>query len=341
MRDDPTAATLLAPWAFDLPDALIAREPAPEREQSRLYVFGEPPAMFCDLPRLLRAGDVLVLNDVQVFRARLRAHRTSGGAVEVLIAAPDGDGFRAFVRPGRRLQEGERLRCGAGEVILRACHADGTWTVAADPDVDTLARTAGEVPLPPYLRRAPTAQDEARYQTVYAVAGGLRASAAPTAGLHFTEALLARIAAMGVAVHRVALEVGAGTFQPLDAETWARGRLHTERYNVPLETYLAVRKAKGEGRRVVAVGTTVLRVLESMGGAGPSTTDLFVRPGFRFQVVDALLTNFHLPCSSLLVLVSTFGGHERVMAGYRDAVGQGFRFYSYGDAMWVGAVGRP
>lgn len=338
MRDD--LGDLLAPWEFELPEGQVAREPASVRDQSRLYVLDDPADVraartFGTVAALVRQGDVLVLNDVAVFKARLRASRVSGGAVEVMITGPAPGGFHAFVRPSRRLAEGEALRCGPGVIELVTRHADGTWLVRASPGIDALAEAAGEVPLPPYLDRRATPEDVERYQTVYATAGELRASAAPTAGLHFTPHLLDKIAALGVDVHRVTLEVGAGTFQPLDLPAWEAGRLHSERYVVPSETYDAVTRAKSQGRRVVAVGTTTLRVLESMTGPGSGATDLFIRPGYRFRYVDALITNFHLPRSSLLVLVTVFGGHERVMAAYGDAVRSGFRFYSYGDAMWL------
>lgn len=357
MRD--TLGALLDPWSFELPDAQIARAPSPDRDRSRLYPLAGSSARervdaadgsFRDVLSLLRDGDLLVLNDVNVMKARLRCFRSTGGAVEVLLSGPayaadlealgpglegQADDWHAFVRPGRRLTEGERLTCGSGTVLLVRLHADGTWTVRPEPDVDTLAASAGEVPLPPYLDRAPQPADEQRYQTVYAQHGELRASAAPTAGLHFTPELLEEIRALGVEIRRVALEVGAGTFQPLDTLVWESGRLHEERFVVPPATFAAVTSARGQGRRVVAVGTTTLRVLESMHAPGPGCTDLFIRPGYAFRHVDALITNFHLPRSSLLVLVSTFGGHERVMNAYRDAIETGFRFYSYGDAMWV------
>lgn len=338
MRDD--LGERLAPWEFDLPEGQVARDPAPVRDQSRLYVLDDPAEVratrtFGTVTGLVRPGDVLVVNDVAVFKARLRATRASGGAVEVMITGPAPGGYHAFVRPSRRLAEGEALRCGPGAITLVERHADGTWLVRASPGIDALAEAAGEVPLPPYLDRPATAADVERYQTVYATAGELRASAAPTAGLHFTPQLLDAIAARGVEVHRVTLEVGAGTFQPLDLAAWEGGRLHTERYVVPSDTYDAVTHARAAGRRVVAVGTTTLRVLESMSRPGPGATDLFIRPGYRFRYVDALITNFHLPRSSLLVLVTAFGGHDRVMGAYVDAVRSGFRFYSYGDAMWL------
>jgi S-adenosylmethionine:tRNA ribosyltransferase-isomerase len=271
---------------------------------------------------------VVVVNDVFVHHARLRAQRASGGAVEVMLS---GNG-EALVRPSRRLSVGERLICGAGSVVLDAQLPDGRWRVTCEPDVDTLTRSAGELPLPPYLDRAPTAADEERYQTVYARKDGeLRGAAAPTAGLHLTTGMLAEIAGRGVRVARVRLEVGLGTFKPLGAEQLERGALHTERFHVPEETWDLVARAK----RVVAVGTTVARTLESAQGPGSGTTNLFIREGFPFRRVGALLTNFHLPRSSLLMLVCAFGGHREVMDAYRHAIASNYRFYSYGDAMFV------
>lgn len=281
-----------------------------------------------NLPELLHAGDVLIVNDVFVHHARLRATRASGGAVEVMLSG----GGEALVRPSRRLSPGERLACGAGEVVLEEQLPDGRWRVRCEPDVDTLTRTAGELPLPPYLERAPTPDDEVRYQTVYAQADGdLRGAAAPTAGLHLTSALLAEIAARGVRVGRVRLEVGLGTFRPLGVEQLTRGVLHRERFDVPEETWELLARAE----RVIAVGTTVARTLESATRPGPGVTDLFIREGYPFRRVNALLTNFHLPRSSLMMLVCTFGGRERVMAAYQHAIASGYRFYSYGDAMFV------
>lgn len=281
-----------------------------------------------DLPSLLRPGDLLVLNDIRVHHARLRARRESGGPVEVLLAGAD----EALVRPARRLREGERLVCGAGHVLLRTRLADGRWKIACEPDVDTLTASAGELPLPPYFGRAPTPEDEERYQTVYArTRGDLRGAAAPTAGLHLTPRLLEQLETRGVASASLTLEVGLGTFRPLGAEQIASGALHPERFDIPEATWEALRTA----RRVVAVGTTVARALESAEGPGPGSTRLFIREGYPFRRVDALFTNFHLPRSSLLMLVSTFGGRERVLDAYRHAVAARYRFYSYGDAMLV------
>lgn len=354
MTDDPLDAAF-AGLRFTIPEERIARHPPPERDGGRLLVLGEPPrvphrhATIHDLPDLLRPGDLLVVNDVRVHRARLRAHRRTGGAVEVMLVAPstaleedvDDATWEALVRPARRLNEGERLRCGPGVVEIQRRRPDGSFRVRCLPDVDTLTSTAGELPLPPYLDRAPQVDDEARYQTVYArprpAAGspGWRAAAAPTAGLHFTPALLATLAARGVRQARVTLEVGAGTFRPLDVAAVARGELHPERYVLPAETWAALEETRAAGGRVVAVGTTATRVLESATGPGEGVTRLFLRPGATFRRVDVLFTNFHLPQSSLLLLVAAFAGVDRVRSGYEAAMDARYRFYSYGDAMWA------
>jgi len=331
-----TAPDPLAPFDYTLPDELIARFPPERRDGGRLLVVAEGLAHRAvgDLPELLAPGDLLVVNEVPVHRARLRARRASGGAVEVLLTRPvDERRWEALVRPGRRLREGESLPCGAGRIELVHRHPDGAWTVEPFPDVDRLTATAGEVPLPPYLGRAPVPEDDARYQTVYAVPRGYRAAAAPTAGLHFTPELLERLAARGVNRAALSLEVGAGTFRPLDATQLATGRLHAERYHLPESTWEQVRATRAAGGQVVAVGTTVVRVLESAVGPGPGETDRFLRPGDRFRVVDRLFTNLHLPRSSLLMLVAAFAGTARVRRAYEEAVRARYRFFSYGDAM--------
>lgn len=283
-----------------------------------------------DLPGLIETGDVIVVNDVHVHPARLRATRATGGGVEVLLVRPDDGGWTALVRPSRKLRPGERLVCGPGGIELVERRGE-TWLVRLDPDADTLTTAAGEVPLPPYFGRRATRDDEDRYQTVYARRGPLLAAAAPTAGLHLTEPLMAALTSRGARIVPVTLEVGLGTFQPLREEQLRTGRLHEERYVVPRETWEAVACA----RRVIAIGTTAMRVLESARGPGPGATDLFIREGFRFRRVGALLTNFHLPGSSLLMLVCAFGGSERIRRSYDSALTTGFRFYSYGDCMWV------
>jgi S-adenosylmethionine:tRNA ribosyltransferase-isomerase len=287
------------------------------------------------LPTLVRPGDLLVFNDVHVHRARLRCRRASGGAVEVLLARPLGDAWEALLRPARRLAPGERLAAGDGYVELGDPLGGGSWRVRCSPAAAALVAAVGEVPLPPYLRRAARPEDEERYQTVYARAGEMEAAAAPTAGLHFTPALLAALDAAGAWRVSLTLEVGLGTFQPLDERALATGRLHPERYHLPRETWDAVLRTRAGGGRVVAVGTTVARVLEAATGPGVGETDIFIREGHPWQAVDVLFTNFHLPRSSLLMLVCAFAGRERILESYRRALALGFRFYSYGDAMWV------
>lgn len=295
-----------------------------------------------ELPGLFRPGDLLVLNDVRVRKARLRATRQSGGAVEVLVLR-DGDATaegvlgEALVRPARKLRVGETLRCGSGHIEVLALLTEGLAQLRFSPSLATLEADVGEMPLPPYLDRPATADDERRYQTVYARPGPLQAAAAPTAGLHLSERLIAELSAMGVQRAQVTLEVGLGTFRPLTAATLASGKLHRERYVVPEAAWSAVESARRDGRRVVAVGTTVVRTLESATGPGPGETDILLVPGWRPQRVDALLTNFHLPRSSLLMLVGAFAGQERVLAAYRHAVQRGYRFFSYGDACFFPA----
>lgn len=331
--ENDALAAALAPYEFSLPDDRIARFPPVERDGGRLLVAAGPTpgivdAVIGDLPRLLEPGDLLVFNDVRVRAARLRARRSTGGEVEVFLVGED----EALIRPARRLREGERLACGPGEVVLEERRLEGRWRVRCEPDADALVDAVGEVPIPPYLGRASTPDDVARYQTVYARPDRvLAAAAAPTAGLHFTPALLEALDARGVRRAMVTLEVGLGTFRPLQPAQIREGELHPERFIVPEATWRAIEAAP----RVVAVGTTVARTLESARGPGPGTTRLFIREGYAFRSVDLLFTNFHLPGSSLLMLVCAFGGHRRVMEAYAHAVGNAYRFYSYGDAMLV------
>ena len=258
------------------------------------------------------------------------------------LGPPDGNRGTVLCRPGRRLRAGEVLEVpGGGSIRLLECLPRGGWAVHSDPAPLALMAQAGEVPLPPYLGREAEAEDHARYQTVYAAHPG--AVAAPTAGLHLSERLLTRVSDAGVGLARVTLHVGAGTFRPLVEADLSRDRLHRESYRVPPETVEAVAACRRRGGRVVAVGTTSLRALESAtpeGGEGvpcreTSETDLFIRPGYEFRCVDALLTNFHLPRSSLLMLVSAIAGREAVLEAYATAVKEGYRFYSYGDAMFL------
>ncbi|MBL8616714.1 MAG: tRNA preQ1(34) S-adenosylmethionine ribosyltransferase-isomerase QueA [Deltaproteobacteria bacterium] len=335
----------LIAYDYDLPDDLIARHPPTERDGGRLMDLSGPGLAHRavrDLPALLAAGDLLVINDTRVLSARLRARRRSGAAVEALLLS-DGDMGPALVRPARRLKVGEVLDVidAKGQIVgqLRwmGMGEDGTSTVACAPSAAALMAAAGEVPLPPYLGRPAEEADALRYQTVYAGPPG--AVAAPTAGLHLTPALLGALSDRGVGLARLTLHVGAGTFRNLRPQDLDAGLLHEERFHISAECAAQVAATRAAGGRVVAVGTTSARALESAasaGGlvrAGPGATRIFIRPGYRFRVVDLLLTNLHLPQSSLLMMVSAFAGPARVRAAYAEAVAQRYRFFSYGDAM--------
>jgi len=331
-------------WDFHLPEDRIATRPAERREAARLlhlplagdgWVDGVVP----DLLRHLRRGDLLVVNDTTVMAARLRAHRATGGAVEVLLLQPGPGEVEALIRPARRLKVGEVIEvAGAGTVTLVSKPDDeGIARVRTSPEPLELMARAGELPLPPYLGRAADEQDTERYQTVFG--GPIGAAAAPTAGLHFTPELLAALQAQGVELARVTLHVGIGTFRPLRDEDIERGTLHAERYLIPPETAAAVARTRAAGGRVIAVGTTSARALESAASqdgalqSGWAITRIFISPPYRFRAVDGMLTNFHLPRSSLLMLVASLTGRERLLAAYAHAVQSGYRFYSYGDAM--------
>jgi S-adenosylmethionine:tRNA ribosyltransferase-isomerase len=347
-------------YAFDLPEALIATTPAAQRSESRLLVVpSSGPTKhlrFDRLPDLLRPDDVLVRNAVRVLPARLLGKKPSGGQVELLVLAPVGAGwdapgptrFQALARSSRPLAVGTRVAVGDTGVLVAARLADGMVEAVTEgpSSLRALLEAHGHVPLPPYIRRArvergeqvPEGLDRARYQTVYAGAPG--AVAAPTAGLHFTETVLAAIRARGIEVVDVELDVGAGTFRPIEAERLEGVALHAERYRIGPDAAGRINAARQAGRRLVAVGTTALRVVEDQAARGPVAvageheTRLFVRPGGTpVGWVGALITNFHLPRSSLLMLVCAFAGYERVRAAYAEAVAAGYRFYSYGDAM--------
>jgi S-adenosylmethionine:tRNA ribosyltransferase-isomerase len=334
----------LAELDYPLPEELIAQEPAPERDAARLLVAERGEALrharVRELPGVLRAGDLLVLNDTRVIAARVRARRPSGGRLELLFVRPLDDGaWEVLVRGGPRPGEAVHLPDATGTWL--AARGDGLWSLrvaTAEPVLDWLERV-GEVPLPPYIKRptGPTVRDRERYQTVFAAARG--AVAAPTAGLHLTPALLDALAAARIETVRLTLHVGPATFQPLREEDLDRVRLGAERWIVPEDAAARVNAARAAGGRVVAVGTTSVRALESAADAdgtlraGAGETTLFIRPGHRFRCVDALLTNFHLPRSPLLALVSALAGWDRVHAAYAEAVARRYRFYSYGDAM--------
>jgi S-adenosylmethionine:tRNA ribosyltransferase-isomerase len=326
---------------FELPEDRIAQTPAAERAASRLLHLpreGDPVhRRFHDFPGLLRRGDVLVLNETQVVPARLELRRASGGAVEVFLVREEAGGWRALLRPAKRIRAGEILEGPGGDFSVRVLECAGGEARVDFPDLpaDEVMTRWGRVPLPPYVRRDPTDEDRIRYQTVYARVAG--AVAAPTAGLHFDEAVLREIEARGVVIARLVLHVGPGTFRPLPEGDLGRHRLDAERYAIPETAWAAVKRARDAGGRVVAVGTTVVRALETAAANGEleGATELFVRPPFDFRCVEALLTNFHLPKSSLLCLVAAFSGRERILAAYRDAVEQRYRFYSYGDVTFL------
>lgn len=333
----------LSTWDFDLPDARIARRPTDARSASRLMhvpLEGGPPShrSFADLPELLRAGDLLVANDSRVMAARLRATRSTGGAVELVLLEAGPGVVQALARPARKLRRGDVLTVGDGTATVVREAVDGVVELSFDRDPVAVMGERGEIPLPPYLTRPADAADLERYQTVYA--GPLGSSAAPTAGLHFDAQLLATLEAHGIGFATVTLHVGLGTFRPLRDEDLDRGELHAERYDVPVATAERIAETRARGGRVVAVGTTSARTLESATptGAtgprpGPGTTTLFVRPPYTFRSVNGLITNFHLPKTSLLMLVGALCGRERLLAAYAEAVRTGYRFYSYGDAM--------
>lgn len=337
-------------YEYDLPSELVASRPAARRDASRLLVLrpdgGLDDRVFPDLLELLASGDALVLNDTRVFPARLTGRKPTGAPGEILLVRPlDEPGrWEALVRPGGKLKPGRvvdiapgfRVRIedsapGGGRVVrLESDAADDPWR---------LIERYGRVPLPPYIDREADEADAERYQTVYAAHRG--SVAAPTAGLHFTTALLDRVEAAGVRLVRVTLHVGIGTFRPVDAERPEDHELHAERWAVSPSAAATLNEVRAAGGRVWAVGTTAVRTLETACDAagrfapGQGWTDLFILPGYEFRAVDALVTNFHLPRSSLLMLVAAFAGRERVLAAYRHAVDRRYRFYSYGDAMVI------
>jgi S-adenosylmethionine:tRNA ribosyltransferase-isomerase len=333
---------------YDLPPDRIAQAPAETRDASRLLVLGRASGdlqdcVFTALPGLLHASDCLVVNDSRVIPARVLAEDDAGRPVELLFVEPVNDhAWRALVRPGRRCKPGAHLRAGGVRLRVVGADPDGARVIACEQGtIAALLEAHGLPPLPPYIARhaKPVLLDWERYQTVYATMPG--SVAAPTAGLHFTPAMLAALRGAGVEVHAVTLHVGPATFRPVTATTVEAHRIPPERASLGAASAQAINRARAERRRVVAVGTTTVRTLETAadetGRLRPldGVADLTIRPGHRFRAVDALLTNFHLPRSSLLLLVAAFAGRERVLRAYRHAIDAGYRFYSYGDAMLI------
>jgi S-adenosylmethionine:tRNA ribosyltransferase-isomerase len=335
-------------FSYELPPDRVAQT-AVERGRSRMLVLdrstgGVKHASIADLPGLLGADDVLLLNDTRVIPARLTASRSTGRRFEVLLLeAVTEDQWQALVRPSARVRAGDRLLLAdGGAVLAEAMTGRGQWLIRCDPplDLDRLERL-GAPPLPPYIRRphGPLPEDRERYQTVYARQPG--AVAAPTAGLHLSDELLDRVRARGCEMTAVTLHVGPGTFRPVETDDPREHSMHSERYHISDQAAEQLSAALTEGRRIVCVGTTTVRTLESAlldrdrVVAGSGTTDLFIAPGFSFRGTGALLTNFHLPRSTLLMLVSALAGRKRVLAAYEEAVEAGYRFYSYGDAMLI------
>ncbi len=341
-------------YDYDLPQDLIAQRPVPERDKSRLLVLDRNRGVishhsFFELPNFLRPGDCLVLNDSKVFPARLLGKKETGGKVEIFLLHfpalkdPNKGDVKALAKSSKGLKPGQKIFfenglnaqvktvLQKGEVKIELC-SNGT------PLVETLCR-CGQVPLPPYIKRAPSLEDSSRYQTIYAAKEG--SVAAPTAGLHFTSHILQKLEEAGVKVCSITLHVGYGTFAPIRVDDIRKHEIHTEWLDIPQKTATLINRTKASGGRVVAVGTTSVRALEFAAQNGKNVKDmqgecnLYICPGHKFKIVDAMLTNFHLPRSSLLVLVSAFAGRDKILAAYRQAVSKRYRFYSYGDAMFI------
>ena len=336
----------ISDFDFELPEELVAQHPPQERGSSRLLcALPDQPlqdAAFSDLPQWVEPGDVMVFNNTKVMKARLFGQKSSGGKIEALIErVVDAHTALAHIRSSKSPKPGSELVFEGG---IRAVMEERQGELfclkfLGEQSVYELLEENGHLPLPPYIVREAGTDDDTRYQTVYAKHQG--AVAAPTAGLHFTDSLLAQLRAKGVQMAEVTLHVGAGTFQPVRVENIAEHRMHSEWFDIPAETVAAVEQAKRQGKRIWAVGTTSMRALESAArngclAAGQGDTDIFITPGYTFQVVDRLVTNFHLPKSTLLMLVSAFSGSEHIRGVYQHAIEQKYRFFSYGDAMVLG-----
>jgi len=339
----------LSDFDYELPPELIAQHPAERRDASRVLHLdrakgGLDELTVAGIASLFRAGDLLVLNDTRVIPARLKGQKESGGAVEIFLVrrvAGEGERWSCLIKASKSPGAGCRVLLPQGVLASVLDRRDGEWLVGFEGCDDFMAwlEEAGSLPLPPYIKRAPEGEDRERYQTVFAREKG--AVAAPTAGLHFTEKVLAEIRARGVEIAPVTLHVGLGTFMPVRVEELSQHTMHREFYRIPETTAAAIRRTRERGGRVVALGTTSLRALEHAAAsgelaAGEREADLFILPGYRFRVVDALFTNFHLPKSTLFMLVCAFAGQELMLSAYREAVSRRFRFFSYGDAMFIG-----
>jgi S-adenosylmethionine:tRNA ribosyltransferase-isomerase len=341
---------LVKDFSYHLTAELIARYPAPERDASRLLLLNRGSKriaedLFRNIPAHLVPGDLLVMNDTRVLPARIFGNKETGGKAEIFLVRRTEDAAERWIsllRASKKFRDGQVIRLAAG-MKATVCGRAGeeSWLVEFEGDepFEVWLEREGHIPLPPYLQREDDADDRDRYQTVFSRSTG--AVAAPTAGLHFTQELLTELGSKGIRVAYLTLHTGLGTFQPVRVERVEDHRIHTERYSIPEATVDEIRSAKARGSRVIAVGTTTTRTLEfaadSNGNvpAGSGEADIFIFPGYRFKVVDALITNFHLPESTLLMLVSAFAGHAYTLAAYREAVSRGFRFYSYGDAMLI------
>jgi S-adenosylmethionine:tRNA ribosyltransferase-isomerase len=348
-----TSRLMMADYDYDLPQDLIAQEPLPERDASRLMVLDRgrrsiEHRVFRELPRLLSSGDVLVVNDSRVLPARMAARKPTGGQVELLLLRRTDDGlWEALAKPLRRLRVGTELSISPkvnrgdvpGSAQIAEIWSDGRVLVRLDPAVEGDLSRYGEAPIPPYITQALT--DDERYQTVFASVPG--SAAAPTAGLHFSDQLLASLRQQDIEIVSVTLHVGLATFRPVTVQFAEEHHIHSEWCSVGMDAARAIVRARGEGRRVVAVGTTAARTLETFGrriehgddGSFSMMTDLYILPGYRWRLVDAMITNFHLPRSTLLMMVSAFATSELVREAYAEAIRSRYRFYSFGDAMLI------
>jgi S-adenosylmethionine:tRNA ribosyltransferase-isomerase len=348
----PSDPCALESYLYDIPEELIAQNPPINRDDARLMRVVRKSGYaghgkFSDLPRLLRPGDLLVLNDTTVFRARLAGKKLPGGAsVEIFFLSPladAGDGaFHALVRPGRKLPPGSRVEANGGGILAiggRDEYGGRVVRIESGPPASELFGNFGHIPLPPYIKRSEAPED--RYQTVYADPSKDRSAAAPTAGLHFTDGLLEELKRAGIEREFITLDVGLGTFRPVRTPDIRDHVMHGEMCEIGESAARRINAAKSAGRRIVAVGTTVVRTLESFADEdgslrpGARSTDIFIRPGYRFRIIDAMITNFHLPGSTLLMLVSAFAGRELIMDSYRLAISSRYRFFSFGDAMLI------